>query len=233
MLRPCVFLVAVLCLVACSRHQALFDPQEVSTDSGPALLAGKAALGIELRSGGLFSEVENRWMRTAAASLAQALGSLPSTPILEIPIGDPFHRTRLMMEGVVAIEGVRVYVEPLEDRHFRGQDNGLIVGFGQQVYTRNTTDLRTSIGVVLVHQGRIGKNESLFKRNFIHQLSHALGVGIDLSCYDLSLSIETVRELGYEVDEDLILSLLKSLDIPPGAECLSPSLYAPEKVLTE
>ena len=37
MFRPCVVLVAVLCLVACSRHQALLTPQEVSTESGPAI----------------------------------------------------------------------------------------------------------------------------------------------------------------------------------------------------
>ena len=37
MLRPCVILAAVLCLVACSRHQALVAPQEVTTESGPAL----------------------------------------------------------------------------------------------------------------------------------------------------------------------------------------------------
>ena len=37
MFRPCVFLFAVFCLIACSRHQALLAPQEVSTESGPAI----------------------------------------------------------------------------------------------------------------------------------------------------------------------------------------------------
>ena len=37
MFRPCVVLVVVLCLGACSRHQALLSPEEVTTESGPAI----------------------------------------------------------------------------------------------------------------------------------------------------------------------------------------------------
>lgn len=37
MLRPCVVLVVVLCLDACSRNQSLLAPQEIITESGPAI----------------------------------------------------------------------------------------------------------------------------------------------------------------------------------------------------
>lgn len=37
MFRSSVFLVVLVCLAACSRNQAPLAPQEVSTDSGPAI----------------------------------------------------------------------------------------------------------------------------------------------------------------------------------------------------
>ena len=35
MFRPCVFLVAVLCLIACSRHQAPLAPKKLPLNQAP------------------------------------------------------------------------------------------------------------------------------------------------------------------------------------------------------
>ena len=187
-------------------------------------------LGIELRFGGTFSPIEQRWMLEVSEHLSILLADLPAVMVSDIPDMGPFHLVRLSMEGVVVIKSVRVYVEPLEMHHFKdrvkSQDDRQIIGFGHQAYIRSVDDERTAIGVVLIHQERAGLEEALFKRNFMHQFGHALGVGMDPSCHDLSLSLNAIEELGYGVHRQANQAILEYLNSPFSEDvaCLSPSL---------
>ena len=173
-------------------------------------------------------------MLEVSEDLSELLVHMPAILVSDIPNMDAFHLVRLSMEGVESIQSVRVYIEPLEVRHFedrfKGEDDEQIIGFGHKVYVRSLDDERTAIGVVLIQQERIGQDEALFKRNFMHQFGHALGVGMDPSCHNLSLSLEVIERLGYGVNRQVNQAILERLDGPvlEHVACLSPSLNDPQ-----
>ena len=168
MLRPCVFLVAVLYLVVCSRRQTPLAPQEVTTKQ-------EDYLRIELRIGGGFTPTKREWLAQVADELARGLAPLPPTPVAQIPDLGPFHEERLTEEGIIEIVGIRVFVERLGEHHPQWELECL--GRSRQVYRRGLDDPRTAIGVVFIAVERIGSDEQLFKSIFRYHLNRVLLVG--------------------------------------------------------
>lgn len=204
----------------CSEHAR--DPLPTASKATPPLR-------IDLRPGGNFNANERVWLESATNLLAGAFSQMSSVALDSIPDMDPYHKLRLQFEGVHAIEGIRIYVEPLETHHIEGRQSDLAIGFGKQVYlrssqeyTRGVEDRRTVVGAIFVHRERIGGDELVFKRNIIHQLTHALGATASPECADLSVAFNELAVLGYEIrDEGLIeLQSYLSIDLDKKDACL-------------
>ena len=222
MTRP-IYILLALGLLACSKLPT--GP----ADSSNSPKATASPLSIDLRIGSDFTAQEKEWLHSSAQLLATALSQTPPVALEAIPDIDPFHKRRLQLEGVVSIEGVRIYVESLESHHIEGRHNDLAVGYGKQVYlrssqeyTRGAGDRRTVVGAIFIHTERIGNDELVFKRNVIHQLTHALGATPSSACEDLSVAFDKLALLGYEVRESGLQDLLAfiSIDLHQNDLCL-------------